>query len=63
VVIRTRVIIKRTGSDPLRYTVKLSSERSRGPGAAVKDDESFLPWDRVLTSYQGLVGELQAKLP
>lgn len=63
VVIRTRVIIKRTSSDPLRYTVKLSSERSRGPVTSVMDDGSFLPWDRLLTGYQGLIGELQAKLP
>ena len=63
VVIRTRVIIKRTGSDPLRYTVKLASERSKVAGASVRDDDSFVPWDRVLTGYQGLIGELQAKLP
>jgi hypothetical protein len=63
VVIRTRVIIKRTSSDPLRYTVKLASERSKGAGASVRDDDSFAPWDRVLAGYQGLIGELQAKLP
>ncbi len=62
VIVRTRVIIKRTSSDPLRYTVKLASERSRAAGASVRDDESFLPWDRVQTAYKDLIAELMARL-
>jgi len=62
VIIRTRVIVKRTGNDPLRYTVKLASERSRVPGASLRDDENFLPWDRVLAAYKDIVAELQARL-
>jgi hypothetical protein len=62
VVVRTRVILKRTGSDPLRYTVKLASERLRAPGLSVRDDDNFVPWDRVLNAYKDLIPEMQARL-
>lgn len=62
VLIRTRVILKRSSSDPVRYTIKLVSERNRVPGMTSKDDENFVPWDRVLKTYSDLVPELQSRI-
>ena len=62
VIVRTRVIVKRTATDPLRYTVKIASERNRAPGISVKDDESFVPWERLLNTYKDVISEMQARL-
>lgn len=58
-VIRTRVIIKASGSD--QFVVKILSERAE-PGSSVKDDEKFKEWDRVLRKYAKIIDELQTRL-
>jgi len=62
VVIRSRIIVKRSSLDPLRYTVKIASERNREPGVSVKDDENFVPWERILNVYKDVISEMQARL-
>jgi len=62
VVIRTRVIVKRAGDSPLRYTVKIVSERNKVRGVSVKEDENFVPWDRLLNTYKDLISEMQSRL-
>lgn len=62
VVIRTRIIVKRTNDAPLRYAIKLVSERNRFAGVSVKDDENFVPWDRLLNSYKDIISEAQSRL-
>lgn len=62
VVIRTRLIVRRIGTDPLRYIIKILSERSTSPGATVKDNEKFMPWDRLLSGYKDVIAELRGRL-
>lgn len=62
VVIRTRIIVKRSNLSPLRYTVKIDSERNRLPGVTVKEDENFVPWDRLLNTYKDVISEMQARM-
>ena len=72
--IRTRMIVKRSSLNPLRYTVKIESERadwapgagsispSSAPRVSVKDDEKFAPWERLLSTYKDLISEIQARM-
>jgi hypothetical protein len=62
VVIRTRVILKRSNDSPLRYQIKIVSERNKFAGVSVKDDENFIPWDRILNTYKDLISEAQSRL-
>ena len=62
VVIRSRIIVKRASDAPLRYTVKIVSERNRMPGVSVKEDENFVPWDRLLNTYKDVISEMQSRL-
>lgn len=62
VVIRTRIIVKRANDVPLRYTVKIVSERNKVAGVSVKEDENFVPWDRLLNTYKDVISEMQARL-
>jgi hypothetical protein len=62
VVIRTRIIVKRSGDAPLRYTVKIVSERNKVRGVSVKEDENFVPWDRLLNTYKDVIAEMQSRL-
>ena len=62
VVIRTRIIVKRSNDQPLRYAIKIVSERNRFAGVSVKDDENFIPWDRLLNTYKDVIGEVQSRL-
>ena len=59
---RTRVIVKLGSTSPLKYVVKVASERADDPNVSVKDDEQFGEWDRVLKSYKDIINELQARL-
>jgi hypothetical protein len=61
-VIRTRVIVKLADSNPLKYTIKLASEKADDGRATVKDDELFREWDRILLQYKDLINETQARL-
>ncbi len=62
VVIRTRIIVKRSNDSPLRYTVKIVSERNKMAGVSVKEDENFISWDRLLNTYKDVIGEAQSRL-
>ena len=62
VIVRTRVIVKRAGTAPLRYTIQIASERNRRAGISVKDDENFMPWDRILSMYKDVISEMQARI-
>jgi len=62
VVIRTRIIVKRSNDSPLRYTVKIVSERNKSAGVSVKEDENFMPWDRLLNTYKDVISEAQSRL-
>jgi len=61
-VIRPRVIVKLADSNPLKYTIKLASEKADDGRATVKDDELFREWDRILLQYKDLINETQARL-
>jgi len=60
--IRTRVIVKSAGTNPLRYKFKLISEYSGQNNTSIKSDELFKPWDRVLRKYEDVISELQSRL-
>lgn len=64
IMIRTRVIVKRQSDSPLRYVVKISSERNkiRDMRISSKEDENFYEWDRLLNTYKDLISEMQARL-
>lgn len=59
---RTRVILKQSSSEPLKYKVKICSEISDESGTDVKKDEKFHEWDRILRKFEPLIGELQSRL-
>jgi hypothetical protein len=61
-VVRTRVLIKLADAAPLKYTIKLVSERAESGTANVKDDELFAPWNRILLQYRDVVNEAQSRL-
>lgn len=60
-VVRTRLIIRTSNTDPLEYKAKLVSEIAP-PGTSVVADESFRRWDRVLRTYENIVPDLQSRL-
>lgn len=64
IMIRTRVIVKRQSDSPLRYVVKISSERNKVRDLRIssKEDENFAEWDRLLNTYKDLISEMQARL-
>jgi hypothetical protein len=59
--IRTRIIVKMGDSNPLKYVIKIASERADGV-VSVKDDQDFEEWNRILKRYQYIIGEAQARL-
>ncbi|MDP3360226.1 MAG: hypothetical protein Q8S41_12855 [Lutibacter sp.] len=59
--IRTRVFVKLGDSNPLKYVIKISSERAEGL-ASVKDDQQFEEWNRILKKYQNIIEEAQSRL-
>lgn len=61
-VIRTRVIMKLSNSNPLTYKIKIESQYSDDEKASPKDDEKFEDWDRVLKKYDKLTSEFQDRL-
>ena len=62
VVIRTRIIVKRSNDSPLRYSVKIVSERNKMAGVSIKEDENFVAWDRLLNTYKDVISEAQSRL-
>ena len=62
VIVRTRIIVTRQSTDPLRHNVKMASERNRLPGVTARDDENFEPWGRLLASFKDTIVEMQNRL-
>ena len=62
VVVRTRIIVKRQSDSPLRYVVKIVSERNKDGIYSLTEDEAFVSWDRLLNSYKDVISEMQARL-
>jgi hypothetical protein len=60
--IRTRIIVKQADILPLKYSIKLVSEFSGEAKTSVKEDESYLPWDRILNTYKDVISEFQSRL-
>lgn len=60
-VVRTRLIIKTSNTNPLEYKAKLVSEIAP-PGTSVNADESFRRWDRVLRTYEAVIPDMQSRL-
>jgi hypothetical protein len=61
--VRTRVIVKINSREPLKYSVKISSEENSNRAKLdSRDDDDFKPWDRVLNQYKEIVSEMQARL-
>ena len=60
-VVRTRLIVKTSNTDPLEYKAKLVSEIAP-PGTSVNADESFRRWDRILRTYENVIPDLQSRL-
>lgn len=59
--IRTRVIVSLNDSNPLKYAIKISSERADGIVSA-KEDEKFSEWNRILKKYKNIIEEAQTRL-
>jgi hypothetical protein len=59
--IRTRIIVKLGDSNPLKYVMKISSERADG-AVSVKDDQKFDEWGRILKKYKNIIEEAQSRL-
>jgi len=59
--IRTRIIVKLGDSNPLKYVMKISSERADGV-VSVKDDQEFEEWSRILKKYKNIIEEAQSRL-
>jgi len=60
--IRTRIIVKQSGDDPLAFKLKLISEESRRALTSVKSDELYREWDRVLRKYKDFISEAQSRM-
>ena len=60
--VRTRIIVKQSGTEPLKYKLKIISEFSPFPESSVKADSDFLPWDRILRGYGEVINEYQSRL-
>jgi hypothetical protein len=60
--VRTRFIVKLGDTQPLKYVVKIASERSRFGLTDVKANEDFEEWSRILNDYRYIIDEIQARL-
>ena len=61
--VRTRVILKINNREPLKYSVKISSEEnSDRTKLDSRDDDDYKPWDRVLNQYKEIISEMQSRL-
>lgn len=59
--VRTRLIVKFSGENPLTYKVKLMSEIAP-PLSSVKADELYQEWDRILRVYEPIIDDLRSRL-
>lgn len=61
--VRTRLILKINNREPLKYSVKISSEEnSDRTKLDSRDDDDYKPWDRVLNQYKEIISEMQSRL-
>ena len=61
--VRTRVILKINNRQPLKYSIKISSEEnSDRQRLDSRDDDDYKPWDRVLNQYKEIISEMQSRL-
>ena len=60
--IRSRIIVKQSSFNPLKYKIKIVSEYADTPDQSVKDDDKFIEWDRILKKYSELITEFQTRL-
>ena len=61
--VRTRVILKINNREPLKYSIKISSEEnSDRQRLDSRDDDDYKPWDRVLNQYKEIISEMQSRL-
>lgn len=70
-VIRTRALVTTSSISPLKYNLKIQSEKSvdvdvtsgqNCSNPAVNRDECFEPWPRILRKYNDLISEIQRRL-
>ena len=59
--IRTRLIARVSGENPIEVRFKIVSERARGQ-VSPRDDERFRAWQRIMRKYEGLIEEIQSRL-
>jgi hypothetical protein len=59
--IRTRVIVNLIDAKPLKYGIKINSERADGAVSA-KEDQKFSEWNRILKKYKNIIEEAQTRL-
>ena len=59
--IRTRLIARVSGENPIEVRFKIVSERARGQ-VSPRDDEQFRSWQRIMRKYEGLIEEIQSRL-
>lgn len=62
ITVRTRILVKQSSSDPLKYKLKLISEYATSSSQNIKEDEKFKEWDRVLKKYEPIFDEFHTKL-
>lgn len=60
--VRTRIIVKQSSIEPLRYKLKIISEISNQVNDNPKNDENFDEWNRIIRKYNGLYEEFQSRL-
>lgn len=61
--VRTRVILKINNREPLKYSLKISSEENSDKSKLdSRDDDDYKAWDRVLNQYKELISEMQSRL-
>ena len=59
--IRTSLIARVSGENPIEVRFKIVSERARRQ-VSPRDDELFRSWQRIMRKYQGLIDEIQSRL-
>ena len=59
---RHRVIIRKNGNNPIKYSLKFTSQESGRNGTSYTDDAKFKNVNRIPNRYDGFVEELMTKL-
>lgn len=59
---RERVIIKKSGKDPLKFNLKFISEHAGKEDIRFDNDAKYSPHNRIRKKYDAMIGELTTKL-